>query len=63
MERFAVENRCPQCASSAASYKPHNTACSDIGAEGEHWHRQCPSCGFEWAEATRAKSRVEVDRG
>lgn len=60
MERFAIENLCPQCESPAASYQPHDSACPDIVADGPHWHRQCPSCGYEWAEARRTTSAREV---
>ena len=53
MEPFHAENPCPRCASAGTSYKLHSFPCADVGADGEHVHRQCPACGHEWAEAPR----------
>lgn len=53
VEPFYVENPCPQCGHIEASYTFHAAACPEVGAEGEHIHRQCPSCGHEWSEAPR----------
>jgi hypothetical protein len=53
LEPFFAENPCPHCLRIGASYKLHTSACEQIGVEGEHIHRQCASCGHEWAEAPR----------
>ena len=53
MERFNAANLCPHCEGVAASYKLHTGRCPELGAEGRHMHRQCPSCGYQWAEAPR----------
>jgi hypothetical protein len=57
MERFQQSNPCPQCDGLGASFKRHDFACPEIGAAGEHVHRICPFCSFEWAEATRTPPR------
>jgi hypothetical protein len=53
VEAFYAANPCPKCVSMGASYKLHTTGCEQVSVEGEHMHRQCPSCGHEWAEAPR----------
>ena len=52
MEWFYAENPCPDCGSLGASFKFHGE-CELFGAEGEHMHRQCPACGYEWPERAR----------
>ena len=61
VEWFYAANACPQCASLGASFKFHDESCDRFGAEGEHMHRQCPLCGYEWAE--RARQRLRRDEG
>ena len=58
VESFFAENPCPHCLRIGASYKLHTTRCEQVGAEGEHIHRQCASCGHEWAEAPRKLRRT-----
>ena len=53
MERFEAANLCPECGGRAASYKYHDHPCADVDAHGGHMHRTCPSCAYEWAEASR----------
>jgi predicted amidophosphoribosyltransferase len=60
VERFSAANLCPKCQSAAASYKFHTVGCPQVGASGEHMHRQCPSCAYEWAEM-RHSPRTHVD--
>jgi ribosomal protein S27AE len=59
MEPFYATNTCPKCSSGSASYKFHPDACPEIGADREHMHRQCPLCGFAWAELARQTLRRE----
>jgi hypothetical protein len=61
VERFDAANLCPQCEGRAASYKLHAYACPEVGADRVHMHRQCPSCGYEWAESQRTPPSNVVD--
>ena len=58
MEPFFAATPCPQCRATAASFKLHTGACPKLGVDVEHMHRQCPSCGHEWAEAPRTLRSV-----
>jgi hypothetical protein len=31
-----------------------------VDAPGEHMHRTCPFCSYEWAEATRTPAVVDL---
>jgi predicted RNA-binding Zn-ribbon protein involved in translation (DUF1610 family) len=60
MEWFFAESPCPDCGSLGASFKFHGDGCELFSAEGEHMHRQCPACGYEWPERARQTLRHDA---
>jgi hypothetical protein len=51
MVKYHINNPCPKCGTPKApvEYHEHETALGCPEA-GEHMHRTCQTCHFEWAE-------------